>query len=270
MNDDNSIESFIQAIQANAKYAHVDENLVRMLIISESSHRHSPKEIIKRVRNKIHQVGGSYIDNPIPFDRLRQQIETLPADLKDSSVQAFCQTAMQLHTSTRERLPLLADFYTRALQGLGTFDSILDLACGLNPLSYAWLPISTRAKIYTCDIYSDMVDFLNTFFKHMNLAGEASVCNLIEQIPTQPVQLALLLKTIPCLEQLDKSIGQRLLENIQAEVLLVSFPAQSLGGRGKGMRSHYAAHFEQLCLSLPWRLQRIDFPTELVYRLERA
>ena len=270
MNDPDSIELLEQTIRANAKYAHVDEKLVRMLIASESTHQRSSKEIVKAVRNKIHQVGGSYIENPIPFDRLHQQIEALPADLRDSAVQAFCQTTMQLHTSTRERLPILSTFYAQALAGLGPFQSLMDLACGLNPLTYSWLSLAPQAEIFACDIYSDIVSFLNAFFQHMHLAGKASVCNLIEQVPARPVQLALLLKTIPCLEQLDKLIGQRLLENIQAEVLLVSFPAHSLGGRGKGMRSNYAAHFEQLYAGLPWHVRRFDFPTELVYRLERA
>ena len=77
-------------------------------------------------------------------------------------------------------------------------------------------------------------------------------------------------KTIPCLEQVDKTIGRRLLEQIQAEVLLVSFPVHSLGGRSKGMLQFYENHFRQLAADLPWRITRFEFASELVFRLERG
>jgi 16S rRNA (guanine(1405)-N(7))-methyltransferase len=84
------------------------------------------------------------------------------------------------------------------------------------------------------------------------------------------VQLALLLKTIPCLEQLDKTVGARLLEGIQAEHILVSFPAQSLGGRGKGMLENYEAHFLQLVAGKNWAFRKYEFSTELAFLLSRT
>jgi 16S rRNA (guanine(1405)-N(7))-methyltransferase len=95
------------------------------------------------------------------------------------------------------------------------------------------------------------------------------MCDLISSCPTQPVQLALLLKTIPCLEQMDKSAGRTLLDGIQAEHLLVSFPARSLGGRSKGMVQNYEAHFHQLIAGRPWRVQRFEFTSELVFLVSK-
>jgi len=48
--------------------------------------------------------------------------------------------------------------------------------------------------------------------------------------PTQHADLALILKTLPCLEQLDKTAGQWLLEAVNVDYLLLSFPVYSLGG----------------------------------------
>ena len=81
--------------------------------------------------------------------------------------------------------------------------------------------------------------------------------------------MALLLQTIPCLAQVDKEAGRRLLDGVNAPVVLVSFPVQSLGGREKGMMEHYERHFYELVAGRPWQIDRFVFNTELVYRLRR-
>jgi len=83
------------------------------------------------------------------------------------------------------------------------------------------------------------------------------------------VDVALLLKLAPCLEQLAKGIVQRLLNELTAPVLIVSFPAQSLGGQRKGMVASYAAQMETLVAGRAWTVERFEFPTELVFRLFR-
>ena len=50
-------------------------------------------------------------------------------------------------------------------------------------------------------------------------------------------------------------------------MLIISFPAQSLGGRNKGMAGHYDTHFRALVADKPWQIERFDFATELVFRV---
>jgi 16S rRNA (guanine(1405)-N(7))-methyltransferase len=77
------------------------------------------------------------------------------------------------------------------------------------------------------------------------------------------------LKTIPCLEQVDPDVGRRLLEALNARVMLVSFPAQSLGGRNRGMVENYSTHFADLMKDHDWQIERFLFPTEVVFRIIR-
>jgi 16S rRNA (guanine(1405)-N(7))-methyltransferase len=74
---------------------------------------------------------------------------------------------------------------------------------------------------------------------------------------------------VPCLEQVDKSAGQRLLDTLDTAHLLVSFPVHSLGGRSKGMAATYTAHFRQLVAGRGWRIERFEFATELVFRISK-
>jgi 16S rRNA (guanine(1405)-N(7))-methyltransferase len=132
-----------------------------------------------------------------------------------------------------------------------------------------WMPLATDATYYACDIYQDQIDFLNRVFQLSERPEEAFTCNLLVEAPTQAAEVALLLKTIPCLEQLDKGIGPRLLAQISAPVVVVSYPARSLGGHGKGMVQNYTDHFAKLSAGQPWQVTRFDFPTEIVFRLSR-
>jgi len=266
----NKIEELVQAVRNTAKYAAIDLDLVTRLVQQELKKRRSDKETIKAVRSKLHQIGGAYLEKPIDYAQWMDQVAKLPPDLGHEDTKKFCRQSMLAHTSTRERLPYLEDLLQTCLNPLGPLRSLSDLACGLNPLSLPWLFLAKGATIQAIDIYHDQAEFLNAFFAHVGICGEASIVDLTTQAPTQPVQVALLFKALPCLEQLDKNTGRRLLTEIKAEHLLVSFPAHSLGGRGKGMRQNYEAHFNDLIHDLPFQVQRFDFPGELVFRLSRT
>lgn len=269
MSDPVALDELVSAVCSHAKYAAIDRGLVRRLAEKELAKGRGPKEALKAVRNKLHQAGGAYLESNIDYTQWFARLNQLPQDLSHPLVLSFCREMMAAHASTHERLLFIERFYAEALTGLTPIRSLMDLACGLNPLSLPWLPLAEGAQITACDIYADMCAFLQKFFDHFALNARAETCDLIHAVPPQPVQLALLLKTIPCLEQVDKSIGRRLLEQIQAEVLLVSFPIHSLSGRSKGMPQFYEAHFRQLAAGLPWRVTRFEFPGELVFRLDR-
>ncbi|MBK8049263.1 MAG: hypothetical protein IPK16_20395 [Anaerolineales bacterium] len=93
--------------------------------------------------------------------------------------------------------------------------------------------------------------------------------NLLEGAPPIEADVALLLKTIPCLEQADKQAGRRLVDAVAAPVLVISYPVRSLGGNARGMVKHYSEHFAALLDQRPWRVERFEFETELVFRVWR-
>jgi 16S rRNA (guanine(1405)-N(7))-methyltransferase len=264
-----SIHEVAAAVKSGGHYRAIDPALVERLASQELSKGRSSKEAVKAVRSKLHQVGGAYLEKPVDYVALMAQLDTLPTSFQAPEVQAFCRQAMRLHASSNERLGLLDRFYAQALQGLVPIRSILDVACGFNPLALPWMPVAADVQYFACDIFSDMVGFLDHFFRHFQVAGSATVCDLSQSIPQQSAQLAFLLKTLPCLEQLDKSLSARLLAEIPADHLLVSFPVASLGGRGKGMRQSYEAHFLELTKDWRGKIQRFEFQTELAYLLSR-
>ena len=182
---------------------------------------------------------------------------------------AACKMVMAAHASTRERLPILEAFYAATFAELPPIHSVLDLACGLNPLAIPWMPLAEGASYIACDIYTDMVDFLSEALPLLSVNGEARVCEVVGAPPGDAVDLALVLKTIPCLEQVDKEAGARLLESLNAKYLLVSFPVSSLGGREKGMAENYEARFWELVEGRGWEVERFEFESELAFVVKK-
>lgn len=254
-------------ILASPKYREIAPNLVSLIGAQELAKRGSLKEAVKATRTKLHQVAGAYQQGKMAYADWTERLHH--AGIDRAALQAVCRAILANHASTRERLPLLEQFYATLFAGLPPVTSVLDLACGLNPLTIPWMPLAAEARYLAYDIYQDQIAFLNQVFPLLGVAGEAHVCDLLQNIPTEAVDVALLLKTIPCLEQVDKQVGRRLLAGIGAKVLLVSFPAQSLGGRHKGMPANYEAHFRTLIGDAPWRVERFAFATELVFRVTK-
>ncbi len=267
--DQADLERLIQSIAESAKYRAVDRALIRDIGLRELAARRGFKEALKATKNKLHQVAGAYLDTRPQYDRWADMIAASVQSQNEGRLRAACLEIMRHHASTRERSGLLGSFYATTLADLRPIRSVLDVACGLNPLAIPWMPLEPEATYYACDIYGDLAAFLSTFFGLTGVQGRAETCDLIAACPRQRADVALVLKALPVLEQLNKTAGIELLRALNAACLLVSFPARSLGGRDKGMTEHYEARFLALVQDEGWQIERFDFPTELVFRVRK-
>lgn len=265
--DQHELVTLVAAISASVKYRAVSADLVRTLGTQELAKGRTLKEAIKATKNKLHQVAGAYqigrVDDGAWIASVGLNVAT------GDDLRPLCRELMGRHASTRERLPMIEEFYSTVLNGLPQIHTLLDLACGLNPLALPWMPITRETEYLACDIYQDQIAFLNGWFATIGQHGVAFTCDLLSQSPVQGADVVFLLKTIPCLEQVDRDAGRRLLAAIEAPVVVVSYPIYSLGGRQRGMAEHYAEHFAALVEGHSWRIERFDFSTELAFRIWR-
>lgn len=259
------LESLVQDVLASAKYRDISPELVRSVGAQELTKRNSLKEALKATRSKLHQIGGAYFDGREHYPAWTAELERAANVANRAELQQACQTIMRAHASTRERLPILDQFYSTILADLTPIGSVLDLACGLNPLAIPWMPLAEGADYYACDIYHHMMDFLSYSMSLTHVRGHTLACDILQTDLAMRVDVAFLLKTIPCLEQLEKQAGPRLLRAINARHLVVSFPVHSLGGRSKGMAMNYENHFRELIGDEPWEARRFEFASELVF-----
>jgi len=265
MMDETRLETLIDRVQANQKYRHIARDLVRRLSQEAITKGLSGKAAVKDVRNKLHQVGGAYFKGNPDYVAAQKTLSNLSDDSHSEEIKQFCIRQMQSHSSTAERLPILETFFHTCLEPIAPVTSVLDLACGLNPLAIPWMPLANEFEYYSCDIYLDMLAMLDTFYNHFGINGTIEPCDLIGTVPDKQTQVAFLLKSITCLEQVDKNIGPCLLEGIRADHILVSFPVRSLRGRKKGMPDFYRKHFYDMVSDKNWGIREFLFSTELAF-----
>jgi 16S rRNA (guanine(1405)-N(7))-methyltransferase len=269
LNEPDALELLVSEVQGSAKYRDISPDLVRSIAAQELTKRRTRKEAVKATKNKLHQVSGAYLDPRENYAVWLQKLREAQRSGESETIKQTCRRIMSHHASTRERLSILEQFYSMLLTELPPMQSVLDLACGLNPLAYSYFPDAEKSTYYACDIYRPMIEFLNAAMEVMDIKGQAEVRDILQLCPTQEVDLALVLKTIPCLEQIDKQAGARLLRTINARYMIVSFPAQSLGGRNKGMMTNYEAHFYQLVEGEKWEIRKVEFASELVFVVKK-
>ena len=264
------IDRLIEAVLTSSKYKSIDVDFIRYIGIQELSRHRNFKEAIKSTKNKLHQVGGAYQTSAPRYAVWLNELKFAKRSGNEAHFLETCKWIMQYHSSTRERLPILEQFYSTIFANLPPISSVIDIACGLHPLAVPWMPLSEHVQYFAYDIYDDMIGFLKESLALMPVQGSGKVSDVIHSCPTQKVDIAFILKAIPCLEQVDKSAGLRLLESINADHLVVSFPAHSLGGKNKGMTANYESRFYQQVGHKPWSIQRFDFPGELVFLVNKA
>lgn len=271
VNATDRLDELVSAVRSSLKYRQVSPELVRALSAAALAQNASFKQAEQAVRARLHQVGAAYLDHVPPYAAWREELRGLPGDLSAPECRQFCRKALACHASTRERLPILDAFYPALFAKLPPLRAVLDLACGLNPLTVAWMGLAPGCTYTGWDIYADMAAFASDFLRHGGVPGAVEVHDLVSTREALPAaDLVLGLKMLPCLEQVDRHIGPRLLDAISAPYALFSFPVHSLGGRSKGMAATYSQRFEQLAASRGWHFQRFDFATELAYLLSRT
>jgi 16S rRNA (guanine(1405)-N(7))-methyltransferase len=263
------IKPILTEVAKKPKYAGISAEIIQRIAAMEFQKRKTLKEALKGTLAKLHQLGGAYLEQRPDFAQWSREIAELPEDLRAAGTKNFCLEKMRGHASTSERLPIINEFYQTCLQSIAPIQSILDLGCGIHPLALPWMPLAEDPMYLGMDIFKEMTDFDQRFLQQVRLRGRVLHADFLGNLPRQRYQLALCLKIIPLIDQVNQGITRTWLEKIPAEHILVSFPTSSLGGRSKGMPAHYRERFAQLTSESHWRVETYEFPSELAFLLQR-
>jgi 16S rRNA (guanine(1405)-N(7))-methyltransferase len=272
---DSDLKIAVAAVRESAKYRHVSQELITRLAAREFSDQPNLKAVIKETKNRLHLAAGAYLDatpNYIKWFAQIEQVEMEPL-LEESEEDQYRKLAanwMRSHASTRERLPLLESYYQFPFPDHGEpVTSVLDIACGLNPLAIPWMGLPAGATYHAFDLYADMMGFINVYLDLIGVAGSAQARDCVSSPPEHEADLALILKFLPVLEQIEKGSTLAWLKRLNVKRMLISFPTRTLGGRGIGMEESYETRFLQTIQDEPWTVQKRLFDNELCFLVNR-
>jgi 16S rRNA (guanine(1405)-N(7))-methyltransferase len=227
------------------------------------------KPAIKATRARLHQVYAAY-ESPVDYERATRDLESAYARGESEPIRLACRRLLALHASTRERLPILDRFYDELWAHTGVPGVVLDLACGLNPLSVPWMGLRATAVYHGYDIDAARVAFLGRVLPLAGLEAHAHLQDVVCAPPLEAGDVALLMKSSACLERQQPGATLVLLDALRVGYVVVTFPVQSLGQREKGMAAHYERTFRVWLADRPWHVTRLRFASELVFIVDKA
>ena len=131
------IDELVAVVRKSVKYKLVCEDIVRGVGERELAKGRRLKEAIKATKKKLHQVGGAYLEGRVDYAAWLDELRAVSGGKGD--FRRACARIMGHHSSTKERLEILDTFYATVLADLPPIRSVLDLACGLNPLAIPWM-----------------------------------------------------------------------------------------------------------------------------------
>jgi 16S rRNA (guanine(1405)-N(7))-methyltransferase len=264
------LDRVVTEVAASRRYRGLCDSVIRRAAVSALvSAEGDVRDAIKRTKRALHQVHGAYLEEPPRYARLLRELARARESGEGDELAAVIRRILGLHGSTRERLTFLDLFFSAIFERAGRLTAVMDLACGLLPLYFPFAGLQKGVLFRVSDIDRHLIAFVDEALTLLGVRHEAGLVDLLEPAPIPPSDLALLLKTLPCLEQQEAGSSAAVLRRIPARQIVVSFPTLSLGGRGKGMRANYAAWFEDLSAREGHRIERLEFPRELVYLVSK-
>jgi len=256
----------LEALIASPKYRGVYRGAVER-VYREMLRRHRPRDAEKAARAELHRITGAFL-TPNDLKKARALLEEYVSGDKDALTRA-----LSLHASTRERLDIMAELYDRALPSLGNPKTVLDLACGLNPLYLGSLGLTVRG----IELQTDAANLVNQWVGALHWDVVVTPGDLAAYVPAPgapagaallpEADATLLMKLLPLLDKQLPGGGAALLERVMSRRALVTFPTRTLSGRNVGMKQHYETTFEK---NLPFAriVDKFTVPGELCYILE--
>ncbi|MBI4149839.1 hypothetical protein HY488_00385 [Candidatus Woesearchaeota archaeon] len=222
-------------------------------------------ELIKAVREEVRLVYGLYQTEDI--SKIDHLLDKLEKDFKNKSIERTKDDhdrILRLNRSTSERLEFYEKFFSDIFAITDKPISIIDLACGLNPM--AWPYYQLRNVRYTaCELNEQDVQHLQRYFDiikpYTGIQGKAVKLDLTkDSLDGFTADVCFLLKV---LDLLDASVAERIITSLRCRWIVASFPTKTI--TEQAMRFKRRAGFQKMLRRLGLKYQTLTYENELVY-----
>ncbi len=194
------------------------------------------EKIIKTTRSLLRKKYGLYKKES--EEKIRKEITELANLIKEEGLRSnksLSQTnkILSMHLSTKERIPFYSVLYDEIWEVTGKPKSILDLGCGLNPVSFPYMNLD-RVEYFANEMSDEDCGIISSYFKEIKeIKGKVNKQNLleVEKYNFPKVDVCFIFKTLDVLEQDERDISLKILDKVCAKWFVLSFATKSVGGR---------------------------------------
>ncbi len=241
---------------------------VEDLIGREANAEQNERTILKNVRRKMHHLVADYLGD-VDYEQAEKWLEEAYTIPDKELIKETCARILGCHASTRERLAHLENFYQILFAACGKPESILDLACGLNPLAFPWMNLPESTRYYAFDIHRPRIDLINLLFKNLGMNALSRCQDILVHPPDEEADVALFFKEAHRFEQRQRGCNLAMWQALRVRWLLVSLPASSLS-RKFDLAERQRALVYAILKDQPWRVEEILVENELVFYIDKG
>ncbi|MEM0465676.1 MAG: hypothetical protein QXW97_03180 [Candidatus Pacearchaeota archaeon] len=272
MDENIIIENILKKVKEGKKYKDISDDIILKEIkiyLNKNpkilKQKKFKKKNIQEIRRVLHRISASY-----QTKNKSKQYLYLELLKKNRNNKKIIKKILESQKSTQERIKFYKDIYTKLFSITGIPSSIIDLGCGMNPVSYPFMKLK-KLIYYAYDIDESIVSFLNKFFeieRTEGLIGKSEILdirdlNKIKSLPNS--DLIFLFKLIDLIDTKKRKISEPLIKILinKSKFVIASFATKTL--TGKNMNLPKRRGFELMLQRNHLNFNIIQFENEIFY-----
>jgi 16S rRNA (guanine(1405)-N(7))-methyltransferase len=243
---------------------------IQRIVAESQKKRKSSKEIAKGAKTKVHQTYGVFV-NGTKINKVYERLVQAIKDEDEEEIKKQLTFALQLHVSSGERVNIMDELYKKIFEITWKPKMVLDVACGLNPISLPWMGLDKDIQYDAFDVHDEILEIVRNFTQIIGYTWVHTFNqDLLSYNSDKEYDIAFIFKTLSTVDFQQKGSAAQILEHIHAKYLVISFPIVNIGyyKKWKNMLKYYSETYEPYFADFA-EVHKIPFHNELVYVVKR-
>ncbi|MBR9706030.1 hypothetical protein GOV14_03280 [Candidatus Pacearchaeota archaeon] len=270
------LSNLLKKVKSNKKYKSLSSDIVikeiKNYLKSNPKVTSIDRESIKQIRSMLHKKYSSFQTKGkrkrnLYLEELEKHVNS---DNKD--ILEITKKLLSIVVSTKERVNDYSFLYESIFKHTGFPETIVDLGCGMNPLSYPFMDLK-KVKYFCYDIDEQDINFLNKYFEVMKKRGFFGHAEILDMTDTDNVKnlpksnIAFLFKTLDVIDIKNHKASEALIKQLIniTDFIVVSFATKTI--TMKQMNKPRRVWFERMLERLKINFEIIKLENEIFYLL---
>lgn len=173
--------------------------------------------------------------------------------------------SLESNSSTKERMKIYPRLYENIFKITGKPETIVDLSCGFNPLSYSY--INFKPKFIVSELNENDCKRLENYFKDNKIDGKVLQIDLTKFNKLPEGEICFLFKVLDIIETKGHRLAERIIRELKCKFIVVSFSTRSL--KGEKMKFPRRTWFEVMLTRLGLNFEKLEYENELFYVINK-
>lgn len=262
---------------SHLNYSKLKKTLLKAKTSEEFAKSELSKKCIKFSRSRLRKKTGLYIKTKDEKDILNL------SEFDSRNIKRM----LLAHKSSFERDYHYLEIYQKIFEQFKKYYGInskghlriLDIGCGLNPLSYIFIEkkIFLSSVYFALDIDKRALEIVGRFFRNRNLKYKLfneDILNLADSSNSKKLNLlpdcdlAFAFKVLELIEKKGHKNSEKLISSIKAKMIVASFPKKTISG--KRMNVLRKPWLERMLERIGYKYEIFEIPGEIFYLILKS